>query len=434
VPVGVGASTSENLLGDLDDVVGLVETLDFDAVETQLGNGQPLTTTQIRDVLRLVDELPDLGKSGTGLISDVSVAIQLRVWRIGFSAAGMFHGGALTNLDTGLLALGNSGIGTALGATGNAPATTAGQNLAAQLLGGGLVNAAQANEIAFQAEQAGVNLSDPTFQNLLDDVVQATTNNNGGSPANILTANQSGVNLRGALLSEVALGYSQPVADLLPFDPFNWVSVGAAVKAVYGTTYFKSVSLDGLDGFDDILDELTDDANREESVRFALDVGALVQPFDWLSLGLVARNVNEPEFRFAGRGSYEVEPQVRAGIGLHDIPFDGLILAADLDLTRNQTDALPGRESQVLGIGAEYDFLDMQILFLRFGVSQNLADTDEAPVIHGGLGVNFLGVSLDAAVMVSTETSEVGDLVGSVDELPERAGASFMLGVNVPLD
>ena len=97
-------------------------------------------------------------------------------------------------------------------------------------------------------------------------------------------------------------------------------------------------------------------------MRFGVDAGVLVQPLSWLSLGVVGRNLNNPSFDFKGPGNYEIERQFRAGVGIAPLP--GLTLAADLDLVRNDSEALPGYHSQVAALNS------LDVLFLRGGVEE----------------------------------------------------------------
>ena len=66
-----------------------------------------------------------------------------------------------------------------------------------------------------------------------------------------------------------------------------------------------------------------------------LDLGLLARPYDWLRVGLVARNVNSPTFDrnidLPGQSNeFVLEPQVRMGVAA--IPFKNWIIAADIDL------------------------------------------------------------------------------------------------------
>lgn len=422
IPFSAQYTASENALGEIDDLVELVEDIDFDQLAADLAAGNLLSSEQVREILRLAEEIPDLEARGTGLLTSASLGLSARLDSFSFSALGILYAGGVTNVDLAGLALGNTGLGGVLAPTGGTPATPAGHQLASSLVAQGLATPAQADEIVFQAEQAGVNVANPQFQQLLGEILEVTRDNLGGSLDNLFSANQSGVDVRGMLLQEYGVGYAHPFLSIF--------SVGLTAKLLYGTTYFEPFELRAIGDLDDILEELTDGENREESLNFGLDLGILVQPLDWLAIGLVARNINQPEFDFEGPGNYTVDPQLRGGIGAQ--PVEGLTLALDLDLLKNESDALPGFESQVIGGGIEYALLD--VLFLRLGASKNLADEKEEPVIHGGLGFRIPPVQIDLAAMVSTDFTEIEtSRDGDADDLPERAGAAIMIGINVPL-
>ena len=338
----------------------------------------------------------------------------------------------MTNLDTQILALGTNGLAAVIPALGGAPATAEGIAFSSFLLGTGTVTPAQADQLAFFAEQAGVDLDDPGFRDLMADVLDATDANTGGSITNLLTNNTSGVDLRGIFTQEVSIGYAQPLGELLPLPLLDRISIGAAVKVVRGTTYFNSFDLSGLNQFDDIFTELMDDSTEETSLGVGVDVGVLFEPLDWVSIGLVARNLNRPSFDFGGPGDYRLDPQVRAGIGLVDV-IDGVTIAADVDLTRNHSDAFTGWASQIAGVGLEYDVGNMDVVFLRLGVSKNLADADESYAGHVGLGARFLGVAVDVAGMITSDFVDI-DADPNPDEVPERAGVGLEVSVLVPID
>jgi len=432
VPGAVMATVTNDVIQEIDDVVELVDRLDFNDIENRLANGNSLAPSQIGDLLRVAEQLPELGKSGSGLIVDAAAGIDIRLWRFGVSALGTFHGGGFTKLDLETLALGSSGIGAVVPGLGGTPATAAGVAFSDQLVATGLVTRAQADEIAFFSEAAEVNINDAGFRSLIVDVLEATDANVGGPLSNLLTNNGSGVDFRALTTQEVGLGYAQPLGELFPLPPASWVSVGATVKVIRGTTYFNGFSLNDLQDFDDLLSEITDNEDESTSFNVGVDVGVLVQPLDWISVGVVAKNLNRPEFDFEGPGDYKLDPQIRAGIGLVDI-LDGVTLAADIDVTRNQSDSLPGRTSQMVGAGIEYDVGDWNVLFLRGGVSQNLADFNEGVGIHAGFSVRALGVSIDAAAMVSPEFTSLESSDDS-DEVPERGGLGLELSVFVPID
>jgi hypothetical protein len=427
IHASASATATEDILRQVDDLVDLVDGIDFDGLQDSFDQGTPLTPDQIDDVLRLADEIPDLRAEGTGFLANVTPGFQLRFGRFAISAMGIVNAAGLPKVDTTLLALGNNDLATLIPGNG-APNTPSGQDFAAELaqslvdLG---VNDAQriANELAAQAENAGVDLGDQQFRDLVLDIVESTvsTQANPVNPDQFFSANQSGIDVRGIALQEYAIAYAHPFLELF--------SVGVAAKLLYGTTYFRPFALNRLDNFDDVLDELTSSAD-EESLNFAIDIGALFQPAKWVAIGVVGKYLNAPSFDFAGPGDYRIDPQVRAGVAFQ--PFESLTIAVDLDLLKNESEALIGYDSQMIGGGIEYAIED--IVFLRGGLSKNLAESSEQFLIHAGLGFRFFGVSIDAAGMIAPEFVEVSvDSNGKTSKVPERAGASLMIAFGIPL-
>ncbi len=434
--LGIGASAggtaTNDVVAQIDALIDLADGIDFNDLENSLDSGNELSDADLRNVLALINSIENLDAAGTGLVANVEAGLNLRFGRLGISGLGIFNAGGLTNVDTTLLTLGNNGIDGIVGSGSNVPATPEGQalanSIASDLASQGVADSQRiANELVFQAEASGADVADPGFQGLLDDVIQAT-NDAQGNPVGtdeFFSGNQSGLDLRGIMLQEYAVGYAHPFFDL--------VSVGAAAKFLYATTYFNPFTLGNLNDFGDVLNEIKNDSLKEEDINFGLDVGALVTPTDWIAVGIVGKYLNRPEFDLEGPGDYTIDPQARAGVALG--PFAGLTLAADVDLTSNETDAFPGYQSQLVGGGVEYNLNEWDILFLRGGVSKNVGEADESVVIHAGLGARVFGVALDLAGMLAPEFTDINTSAdGSSDEIPERVGLAVMLSFNVPLD
>ena len=296
----------------------------------------------------------------------------------------------------------------------------------------GLLGRPQADHLVFLAEQAGVDLNSTGFREMVEDILEATSDSAAGSSGEFITANQSGVEVSGIFVMEYVASYSQPLKDWFDSSPLDTVSIGASFKVMNARTFFSPFALSSLEDFEGVGGDLLTEAREETSMNIGLDLGLLAQPLDWLSLGVVGRNLNSPSFDFARAGDYELDPQVRMGVGVYDLS-PGLVLAADLDLTRNHTDALPGYDSQHLAAGFEYSLPGWENVFLRGGMSKNLAGGEDA-AFHFGLGFSLADVSFDLAAMVTPGFTEVDrGTDGRPLELPERAGLSLMIGCQIPL-
>jgi len=136
------------------------------------------------------------------------------------------------------------------------------------------------------------------------------------------------------------------------------LNVGGAVKGVWGQ---------GLD--------------RSAHARVDVDLGVIVRSEGW-RLGLVARNLTEPTFgeNAGARTAPSLARQVRIGGAL--FPRDGLTLAVDADLTRQDT-VLDGRRRAVAA-GAEAK-VHPRVL-VRAGVRAQTVD-DARPSASGGASV-----------------------------------------------
>ncbi len=423
----LSASASAGAVGGVIDTVdstaGIVDDLgDFADLEARLSDpGQLLNATETQQILKLLtEEIPDLNEPGSGLIVNGSVSLAARYGYFGVSVMGFAYGGGATVVDFGGLALGDDGLAGVIGAGADRTGALSpeGQAFADALVGKGLAAQNQAEELVFQAEQGGVNVGDPGVQARFEDVLQATQANVGGTPDEFFTQNDSGVHLRGILLEEYGLSFAYPFFDI--------VSVGVTGKLMYGQTYFEPFRLGELEDVENLVDNLYDSSNdMDESLTYGIDVGVLLQPVNGFSLGVVARNVNRPRFDFDGAGDYVLEPQIRAGVGVA-VPGTGLSLAVDVDLFENESEALPGYDSQLIAAGLEWAIFET--LLLRGGVSKNFVETNEGVVVHAGLGLSVLGMAIEFAGSMSTKFTDV-----SGNDVPERAGASLFFGINLPL-
>ena len=136
---------------------------------------------------------------------------------------------------------------------------------------------------------------------------------------------------------------------------------------------------------------------------FDVDVGAMIGN-DTLRVGIVARNLRRPRLETPGGGGVRLARRVRAGLALRTVA--GLLLAADLDLTRARPDA-PGGARRNAAAGAERWF--GQWLGVRGGARVNFEA--EEPRIVGAVGLSVAltsGVYLDGQLTRGREASERG--------------------------
>ncbi len=150
--------------------------------------------------------------------------------------------------------------------------------------------------------------------------------------------------------------------------------VATVVKVVRGT-----VGVGFADGVAPV-DSLVDQASNLETHttnRFDIDVGIMAGTGP-VRVGVVARNLREPEFAASDEVTLVLERQLRAGIAVR--PRDSLLLAVDADLSTTATLDGPRR---MVAAGVEQRFARFAV---RAGGRYDLERDDPAPV--GAVGVS----------------------------------------------
>ena len=424
---------------------------DVDGIQTRF-NAETATVQDVRDIFEIVDGLADLNKPGNGVLGDVGGVATLRLgnFALSYRLLGMISG--TTNIDLTTASLANEGkddllqvaqnfidANVAAGDPLNAPTagSYAATNIAPLLVNIGLA-ADQANELAFQAEQAiGDQLNDPETQAAITSVINVTGLSTDASPnaTNTLDSNNSYVLVRGVALQEIAFAYGIPLFG-------GKLRVGVAPKIIAGTTFYDlfevSDEADGVNSGGDIIDELRDimDGSETDTNRFSVDLGLAYAPWKWLEVGLAGKNLIPADFPFKQPASgivtipdFEIEPQVRAGILVQPLKPKWLRLAMDLDVTKNSTSLFPGYQERILGAGVELaPKLWIFRLGLRGGVVKNLEDSGS------GLAYTF-GLGLRAGVFYLAADGRLGDkkvqIESTGDDYPTSAGLSVNFGINV---
>lgn len=439
LPVGAQVSAEGTVLADIDAVADFLDDLaggELDQLIADIEAGNPLSPGQLGTAIELAAvRLPGLDEPGEGLQGSVNASLLLRKDRVSITGVGIAYFGAdpvfdRVNLSPSSLAGGAAvddlvNPATALDryALGLAPdVVTELENLFTAA--GSSAPNLQAEELVFQAQQAGVNVDSEIVARGILDVANATINAT-GSFAN----NSSGAFVRGLAVEEVGIAYGHPLP--LPI-PGGKIGIGGQAKYMLGTTFNKFVRYDDINSVSDLIQDLTDADRRKTSHTGSLDLGVLVKPFEWLRFGLTARNVTSPEFDLArdptnpsGRGHITLDPQVRAGAALWILP--NWVIAFDADLTENESDLLDGFESRLVSLGTEYKIpLGKVGIALRAGTYLNTASEDiDTIALTAGLGVRVFDFNLDVAGGASPKTERVEAADDS--EIPSRANLSVML-------
>jgi len=200
---------------------------------------------------------------------------------------------------------------------------------------------------------------------------------------------------KGLVLIEVPVSYAKSF-ELEQGE----LSVGGSLKFMQGSTLVKKQKIDlGADTGD--TDDTDNEDYQKESSNVGLDLGLLFKPskIKNLSVGLVARNINSPEFDTVEGGTLSADMQLRTGL-LYNYS-ENVELAMDLDLTSNET-FIPGYESQQLGIGVNYT--PASWISLRTGLMQNLANSNEGLIYSAGFGIGVEKLSLDVAAQMASKS------------------------------
>lgn len=204
-----------------------------------------------------------------------------------------------------------------------------------------------------------------------------------------ITASRSGTNvnfsgqlaIRGLEARQAVLSYAHAFQD-------RTFSIGASLKIIQGAAYNGSVSVGNADGGSGFVSDL---GKANISTKIGIDVGAIYRPSSWLRAGVVAKDINQPEFDAPNGERYKLTPQIRGGVALN--PWETMTISFDGDLTSNKT-LVPGQTSRVMGLGLEQTFLS-QFISLRAGAMKNTEDAASKVMPTAGLGLRLWMLRMD---------------------------------------
>jgi len=204
------------------------------------------------------------------------------------------------------------------------------------------------------------------------------------------------VNIDGLAYVEIPIAYGHRFTT----DLGN-INIGGSFKIMPGYTFESKVDIDT--DADDIIDNWED--YYKEDTSFGIDLGLLYKPsvLNNLSIGLVAKNINTPEFETNSGRVIKADPMVRAGVA-YDFLSKSITLALDADLTRNDT-FIDNYYSQYFGGGVSFHPLSW--LSLRAGVMQNIQESDEGTILTGGFGIGAKWFQFDIAGQYGTKSETV---------------------------
>lgn len=418
--IDLAAAAGIRLHNEFGDYVDALAEIDLSSLDV---NGIQ-SSSDLQDLVNLVESLVGIDKPGTGLSADLNAGLGARLGHFGFGARTYFQASSqVLNLDTANLGLNfdiatiNSQIGSVTQTGNDGQVSLLTSNQVTQLGNAGFdATAIQQLDYALRSN----NLPTSDLQTVVDliETVGSQSSAGGGS----LGDNTTVVALRGYAAAEVPLSYGYALNDN--------ISIGANLKVLRGRVYGTQLLVfDNNSG--DLISESRDD--YEETTTFGIDLGVMARVSKF-SFGLVGRNLNSPKFDGFSKtttlsngqpwsftvADVTLDPQLAAGVAF--IPFDTLTLELDCDLTSNKT-AFPGYETQNLGLGLEWNAF--KALALRAGVYRNLAEDNINLVYTAGLGLNLWAVRFDLAAAFADQTFSYNG-----DDIPRESRVAASLSVD----
>lgn len=414
--VSAGARIHGNLLELAETIADTdVERLTSTGIESQ---------EDLRQVLHAARALTEVGSGGNAVSADANAGVSVRFGhgalgvRVYGQAATLVNNTDLLNvtLDVVGLALANSINNTGSPTDGNVVllSNTQTQNLYAALGGTGTYgdNSSPAAEQAVQ--RIDYELRDAGFSASQVDATVTVIQNAASGSGQSLEENDTVLRLRAFALAEMPLSYGWAIGD-------HW-SIGGSLKLMIGRVYGTELSVfeeNAPTKFDATVD------NYNSTVTWGIDL-AVAGRWEWIQFGVVGRNLNSPEFDGFTNAYGEHVPDVRidpqVSVGVAFIPASWLTVAVDGDLFSGSS-SFPGYDTQRIGAGLELN--PWNIVALRAGVYQNIAESDIGPVATLGVGFNLWAVRLDLALAASTDLTPIGEY-----DLPDEMRVGLGLTVD----
>ncbi|MCX7990605.1 MAG: conjugal transfer protein TraF [Proteobacteria bacterium] len=424
--IGAGVRLENNLADNID----ALGKIDYDKIkQISTTTGQNFTNETYSEALKLLSILQKIDKDQGAITVNADTLLATRIKRIGIGVYGLAEVNGKPSLDLENVRIGsnNNDMKTKLNSYAvtisdpgpqNFFTTTQYNNILSALNSLGISNStAVLNQAESELKKYG-KISPQEAYSAMNLFIQAL----GGAPlapASIrksavtggIENNKTSLVANGIGLLEVPLTYGHPIGDSM--------AVGLNLKYIQARVFSAGpgdITIFNKDS-GDIADEL--DKYYKESTNFSVDAGLLFQPANWLKLGVVGKYLNSPEFDHPLGGKVKIKPQARAGIALN--PWETLTIAADIDLTENET-MNPGYKSRNIGGGIEWDIL--KFLALRAGIYKNLAESDIDMVYTAGLGLNLWLMRLDVSAAISSNRGRYDD-----KSFPEEARIQANLSI-----
>ncbi|MCX6226562.1 MAG: conjugal transfer protein TraF [Bacteroidia bacterium] len=409
INASVGLRVSEGLADDVD----LLSKVKFDSIKNLSGSSSASDVTDLFKSLTIVNDIKN--KNGNLSISgDTVLGVQIK--HIGFGVFGTIEGFAEPNYidTTNVLPSYNGGTGAITAqqlanivAISPPPPSNVYFSLAQRidihtaLEANGFLPAQAENIInATDKQLAGSGLSAQDVTNTLTKTVAPAFSNSSATIDN----NKTSILAKSIAYVEVPISYGYP----LDLGNLGTLGIGGSLKVIEGRVYQTQTFLYQSNSVksDDIVSNMT--KNYKDSTNFGIDVGVLWKYQNWLNVGLVAKNLNAPEFdepnlkekngnEIPGSGGKtKLNPQVRMGIDID--PLDWVSFAVDMDITNNDTILanVPGTaDYNTRNLGGGVEIHPAEWLKIRGGLYKNLAESDIGTVATAGFTIGIKGVTLE---------------------------------------
>ena len=454
INAGVSLEASKNILEVIHSLSDMSDK--YKALQNDINSNNVVTASDISTIFAGLNDISKLVSNKTGALVNADVGLGFKYKNFSVSSRALGNAAVRPVIDTANIQFNTGGSGLSIGTNVSNPGTaysaaastiqnvidTYGLLPAIQSLIGD-TTATNSTELAYQIINAVNSYGGVTVAEIEDMANTVAANASGASEIlnQYATAtgsyedNETLAMADVAAFGEVSLGYGNRV--------FPGVKIGGNIKVISGYTAETGIMvLKDNEKFADILDKAN--KNKQNTNNWAIDLGALVNFSELFGkdifwnpqIGLTARNINGPKFDrpAAPAGTdpaviaqwnsnkYQLKPQVRAGVSAN--PFKWMTLAADIDLTENDT-LLDSIKSRQLALGMEINIVNSQKfnMPLRIGYNKNLAESSLAPFYTAGIGFDMLHFFIELAAAVSTETTELDG-----NKIPSSAAASLTFG------
>ncbi len=451
INAGADMQATKNVLEGVRNLTDMADQ--YKNLENAIDGSNTANAENISTIFKGLNDISKLIGNNAGALVNANAGLGLKIKNFSVSARAIGTGSIIPVVDTKNLKF-NDGTGITLGT----PTQTVGYETYTAKLAQSidanpgvfsslntLLNQSYADSTDMANALINAALSQGATEAQVADMVGTVASNIGGAADLINQAasatgsykdNNTLAMADAATFGEVSLGYGQRVIPGL--------KLGANLKVIDGYTAQSGVMIlkDDQD-ISDILDKAYD--NKKSSVNVGVDVGALVNFAELLDkeiflnpqIGLTAKNLNGPKFdrpdvptELVGTAiaaqwnhdKYQLKPQVRAGVAVN--PVKNLTLAADLDVTENDT-LIDGIKSRQLGLGMEINLFNRPKFHipLRVGYNKNLAESKMSDFFTAGIGLNMMHFYVELAGAMSSKTTKVDG-----HDIPNSAAASLSLG------